>query len=194
MARFLSANLFMPIVSGLSFGNWKSGQTFRFYERDDKTGPFIEVKALDESNGADVPPAWVVFLAVFILAVWPLGWQDAAMGGLLVAALSAWLLPRIHAAYISAVFVHDIGLKKFRHIFSRRRIDKMFLKAMRLVRQPLKAAPNGGFKALVKWALSDLPIWFWRLVRPYIMFAGVSFWGVLSERQNYFKPVPAKGN
>ncbi len=182
----------MPIVTGPNSGNWLSGQSFQFFEQADKTGPSIDIDLRDESNGADIPPAWAVFILVTLNACLLFSLRDAVLMGLALAAFIAWLLPKIHAEYIGAVFVHDIGLKKFRHIFSRRRIDKMFLAAMRLERWALTARPSN-FKALTIWMFRDVPHWFWRLVRPFLIFGGVSAWGVLKERQNYFKPVPAKG-
>ena len=196
MSSFTRASLFMPIVTGPSSGNWLSGQAFRFYESDDMDGPSIDIAVRDESNGADIPPAWAVFLGFAILSRLFVGLHTACLIGLFMAALVAWLLPKIHAEYIAAIFVHDIGLKKFRHVFSRRRIDKMFLKALRLERWALVKRPClklANFKALIVWMLRDVPHWFWRLVRPFLIFGGVSAWGVLKERQNYLKPVHAEG-
>lgn len=192
MSSFTRASLFMPIVTGPNSGNWLSGQSYQFFERDDMTGPSIDIGLRDESNGADIPPAWAVFISVTLICCLFFSLRDAAVIGLVLAAVIAWLLPKVHAEYIGAVFVHDIGLKKFRHVFSRRRIDKMFLKALRLERWALAKRPSN-FKALIVWILRDVPHWFWRLVRPFLIFGGVSAWGVLKERQNYFKPVHAEG-
>jgi len=192
MSSFTRASLFMPIVSGPNSGNWLSGQAYRFFELDDKSGLSIDIAMRDESNGADIPPAWAVFLTLSSIAFPLIGLSEAVLLGLVAAAMIAWLLPKVHAEYIGAVFVHDIGLKKFRHVFSRYRIDKMFLKAMRLERWALNPRPSN-IKALTIWMLRDLPHWFWRLIRPFLIFGGVSIWGVLKERKTYFKPVPAKG-
>jgi len=187
MSSFIRASLFMPIVTGPNSGSWLSGQSYRAFERDDNTGPSIDIGLRDESNGADIPPAWAVFIMFTLISRLLFDWQDAAMIGLSVAALVAWLLPRVHAEYIAAVFVHDIGLRKFRHIFSRWRVDKVFLKYLRLTRWPLSARPSN-YKSLIVWVLRDIPHWFWRLVRPFLIFGGVCIWGILKERRNYFRP------
>ena len=192
MTSFTQAHLFMPIVSGPKAGHWRSGQTYRFYEHPDKTGDYIEVKAGDESNGADIPPAWAVFLGFALLARIFTDTHTACFIGLFMAALVAWLLPKIHAEYIAAIFIHDIGLKKFRHKLSRRKIDKLFLRALRDERWALTPMPSGG-RALIIWGLCDVSLWVWRLIRPYLIFAGVSLWGILKERRNYFKPISLKG-
>lgn len=154
-------------------------------------GPSIDIVLGDESNGADIPPAWCVFFAVTLFSCLFLGLRDAAMIGLFIAAIIAWLLPKVHAEYIGAVFVHDIGLKKFRHIFSRRRIDKMFLKAMRLERWPLTVCPKlNKPRDLLKWGFEAVPLWAWRCVRPYLIFGCASAWGILKERRNYFHKHP----
>ncbi len=198
MSTFTRAKLFMPVVSGPRSGNWLSGQAFKFFESEDLTGPSIDIAVRDESNGADIPPAWSVFLTVAAALNPVLSIHDAVVSGLLVAALVAWLFPKVHAEYIAAVFIHDVGLKQFRHLFSRRRIDKMFLKAMRLERWALAPWPSKtrttNLKAKTIWMLRDLPHWTWRTIRPFIIFGGVSIWGVLKERTKYFKPVLAKGN
>lgn len=194
MAKFNHADVFAPIVSGPRAGGWLSGQNFKFFERDDKTGPSIDIAVGDASNGADVPPPWLIYMAVFLAVVFFVGVQRASIFALAVSALAAWLFPRVHAEYIAAVFVHDIGLTKFRSTFSRKRIDLMFLKAMRIERWPLADMPAASdFKAFPMWILRDVRKWFWRLIRPYLIFAGVSLWGVLKERNSYFKPVSVKG-
>lgn len=191
MSSFTRAALFMPIVDGPTAGNWLSVEAFSFFESDTLTGPSIDVGASDESNGADIPPLWAVFGIVTIMA-WPfMPMRDACIIGLMAAALIAWLFPKVHAEYIGAVFVHDIGLTKHRHLFSRRRIDKMFLTAMRLQRWKLTKCPEfNDLRRLSIWALKEVPLWAWRYVRPYLIFGGVSLWGILKERRDYFHPIP----
>lgn len=193
MSAFTHASLFMPIVTGPRSGGWRAGQAYKFFEQSDMTGPSIDIEIDDESNGADMPPAWAVCIAVTLALCLFAGVRDALIVGLLVTALMSWLLPKVHAEYIAAVFVHDVGLKKFRHIFSRRRIDRMFLKALSLERRPITPRPSE-FKNMLTWILLDVPHWLWRLVRPYLMFAGVSLWGVVKERQKYFQTANASNH
>jgi len=184
----------MPVVSGPDAGCWLAGQAFRFFKSDDQTGPSIDVALRDKSNGADIPPPWFVFITTFLLCLIFMAPQSAVILGLAITSIIAWLFPKIHAEYIAAVFVHDIGLKRFRNIFSRWAIDTMFLKAMRIERWPLSPRPVlRDFKAFTTWVLRDLRKWFWRLLRPWLMYIGVILWGLLKEHKNYFKPVSKKG-
>lgn len=186
MKRYTEARLFRPITNGENAGLWASGQTFSFFEFDDRTGAEIIVMEGEESNGADVPPPWTIFfltLMFMLLFHWLFDWPSISTALWASASFSlttAWLLPRIHAEYIEAVFVHDIGLETHRHL-SRATIDRIFLKAL-LVTTKERLDTNFGKGT-------------WRLIRPYVLYTGVAAFGLVTEQLGYFKPrEPRKNN
>lgn len=176
---YTEARFFRPITEGENIGFWESGQTFNFFENYDKTGNEIIVQEGDLSNGADVPPPWTIFLLTLALSAllsWFFGpfristhlWVSFSL-----ALTTAWLLPRVHAEYIEAVFIHDVGLKSHRHL-SRAIIDKIFFRALRVT---------------TKHRLdTDLGKGSWRLLRPYVLYFGVAVFGIVKEQFGYFKP------
>lgn len=178
--KYTEARLFMPISFGDEAGNWKSGQTYSFYlDATDKQRPMITVNMGDISNGADIPPPWVIFLLTLTLCAllsWLLGpfristhlWVSFSL-----ALTTAWLLPRVHAEYIEAVFIHDIGLKDHRHL-SRATIDRLFFRALRVTTQDRLDVSLGRGT--------------WRRLRPYVLYIGVAAFGIVKEQLGYFRP------
>jgi len=106
MKSYIDAVAFSPITTGASAGNWKSLQTYHFYENGKKTGAEIIVEEGSESNGADVPPPWTIFLislGVCVFVSWMIGsihFTRCLWIALSLALTTAWLLPRVHAEYI----------------------------------------------------------------------------------------------
>ena len=179
MKTYTDAISFSPITVGPNAGNWLSQQTYRFFLEDDKTGPEIIVHKNDMSNGADVPPPWVIFIitlalcAIISLLGLNFKFRTHLWTAFTAALTTGWLLPRVHAEYIEAVFIHDVGLDKHRHL-SRAVIDIMFFKAMKVTTSE-RLNPN-------------MTRGLWKLIRPYVMYIGVSVFGLIQERQQYFSP------
>jgi len=179
MMKYTQAISFSPITGGSDAGKWLSRQTYYFFLNDDKTGAKIIVREGDLSNGADVPPPWTIFLltlALCALLSWLFGpfriathlWISFSL-----ALTTAWLLPRVHAEYIAAVFIHDVGLKSHRHL-SRAIIDKIFFRALKVTtRHSLDLSLGQGT---------------WRRVRPYVLYIGVAGFGLVKEQLGYFRP------
>ena len=191
---------FSPISKGRYAGLWKSNQRYAFFwEKENSgskiSGPVIIVARNYRSNGADVPPPWSIFTISLILTSligWlllpltqnaPFTFMTAIWVSVSLALTSGWLLPRVHAEYIEAVFVHDIGLDTHRHL-SRKTIDLMFLKALKVTTsQRLDQYFESGFlKRKV----------FWRRIRPYVIYFSVALFGLIVEKQKYFKPLKPK--
>jgi len=179
MKSYIEAVAFSPITTGANAGNWKSLQTYHFYENDNFTGAKIIVETNDESNGADVPPPWTIFLISFAVCAfvsWIFGslhFTTCLWIALSLALTTAWLLPRVHAEYIAAVFVHDVGLVSHRHL-SRATIDRIFLRALIVTtKHTLDTSIGQGT---------------WRLLRPYVLYLGVAAFGIAKEKFRYFKP------
>jgi len=76
--------------------------------------------------------------------------------------LTAWF-PRIHADYIQAAALHDWLLVEEREKFSRKEIDDIFKQALKVLDNPDS--------------------------RVKMMYFGVSTFGKLKERQEYWKPL-----
>lgn len=176
---YTQARSFSPITTGPNAGKWRSEQTYKFGMEYDKSGAEITIEKGDISNGADVPPPWSIFFLTLVLCalfswlIYRLNISTLFLLSASVALTTAWLLPRVHAEYIEAVFVHDIGLEKHRHL-SRAVIDKMF------------------FRALVVTTKERLNVYvgkgLWRKLRPYVLYSGVAVFGLIKEGSGYFKP------
>jgi len=114
MIKYTEANSFSPITRGANAGNWVSNQQYSFYMNADNIGPVIVVQEGDVSNGADVPPPWTIFLltlALCALLSWlfsPFSIRTYLWVSFSVVLTTAWLLPRVHAEYIEAVFIHAV--------------------------------------------------------------------------------------
>lgn len=76
--------------------------------------------------------------------------------------LTVWF-PRIHTDYIQAAALHDWLLENERSNFSRKEIDRIFRQALRVLKNPKH--------------------------RVNMMYLGVSLFGKLKERKNYWKTV-----
>ena len=179
MKHYIEATSFSPITRGENIGQWRSEDSYNIFENEDDTGAEIIVHKGDISNGADVPPPWIIFLITLLICV-VLSWFFVHLSlashiwvSFSVALTTAWLLPRVHAEYIAAVFIHDVGLTNHRHL-PRATIDKIFLCALLLTtHQTLDTRAGKGT---------------WRLIRPYVLYFGVTSFGIIKERLGYFKP------
>ena len=81
----------------------------------------------------------------------------------------------IDAGKACAAYHHEnvVGVEKHRHL-SRAVIDKMFFRALRVTATE-RLNPHMG-RGL------------WRLIRPNVIYCGVTLFGLIKERTGYFKP------